>query len=197
MKRRIALKQLGLITAGAMILPSCVKESRKVSIVLKNIAITGDQEVLLADVVGTIIPTTDIPGATDLKIHEFVLRMVDDCHDMESQQKFVTGLSQVDEVTKIRFDKLFSECSAAERLALFGELEEKKEDDEKKEVEKMNDGKENRLSAFYSIAKRHTIRGYLSSEYIMTNVLVHNMIPGRYNGCIEIKDRSDIQTVIG
>ena len=61
----------------------------------------------------------------------------------------------------------------------------------------MADGKENQLPAFYSIAKRHTIRGYLSSEYIMTNVLVYNMIPGRYNGCIEIKDKNDLQTVIG
>ena len=191
MNRRIALKQLGMITAGAMILPSCVKEVRKVSIALKNIVITGDQEALLADVVGTIIPTTDLPGASDLKVHEFVLRMVDDCHDAESRQQFVTGLSQLDEVTKKRFDKSFSECSVEERLALFGELE------EKKEVEKMSDGKENQLPAFYSIAKRHTIRGYLSSEYIMTNVLVYNMIPGRYNGCIEIKDKNDLQTVIG
>jgi Gluconate 2-dehydrogenase subunit 3 len=197
MNRRVALRQLGMITAGAMILPSCVKEARKLSITLKNILITGDQEALLADVVGTIIPTTDIPGASDLRIHEFVLRMVDDCHDAESQQQFVTGLSQLDEVTKKRFDKSFSECSVEERLALFGELEEKKGADEKKEVEKMSDGKENQLPAFYSIAKRHTIRGYLSSEYIMTNVLVHNMIPGRYNGCIEIKDKNDLQTVIG
>ena len=118
MKRRIALKQLGLITAGAMILPSCVKEVRKVSVALKNIAITGDQEGLLAEVVGTIIPNTDIPGASDLKAHEFVLRMVDDCHDAESQQKFVTGLSQVDEVMKKRTGKSFSECSVEERLAV-------------------------------------------------------------------------------
>jgi hypothetical protein len=61
----------------------------------------------------------------------------------------------------------------------------------------MDDGTESQLPAFYSITKRHAIRGFLSSEYIMTNVLVHNMIPGRYNGCIEIKDKSDIQTVIG
>jgi hypothetical protein len=83
MKRRIALKQLGLITAGAMILPTCVKEVREVSIALKNIALTGDQETLLAEFVGTIVPKTDIPGASELKVHEFVLRMVDDCHDKE------------------------------------------------------------------------------------------------------------------
>ncbi len=191
MNRRTALKQVGLLTAGAMLVPACVRKVNEATVALKNIAITGDQEALLADIVGTLIPATDTPGAKELDIHRYVLRMVDDCEDKESQQHFVTGLSQVDEIMETRFDKTFSDCTTEERITLFDELE------EKKTPEKMVDGKESQLSALYSIVKRYAIQGYLSSEYIMTNVLVYNMVPGRFDGCIEIKDKNDIQNVIG
>jgi hypothetical protein len=197
MNRRIALKQLGFITAGAMILPSCVHKARELSIALKNIVITGDQEAVLAEIVQTMIPATDVPGAKDIRVHQFVLRMVDDCYDTETQQKFVTGLAQVDELTKKRFDKSFEDCTDEERLTFLKEMDAQKKSEEKKEPELLTDGKENQFPAFYSLTKKHTVQGYLSSEYIMTNVLVHNMIPGRYNGCVEIKDKNDIQNVIG
>lgn len=191
MNRRIALKQLGFITAGAMILPSCVHQAKEVSIALKNIVITGDQEAVLAEIVQTIIP------ATDIQVHQFVLRMIDDCYDTEDQQKFVTGLTQADELTKKRFDKSFEDCTPGERLAFLQEVEALKKSEENKAPELLADGKENQFPAFYTLTKRHTVQGYLSSEYIMTNVLVHNMIPGRYNGCVEIKDKNDLQNVIG
>lgn len=197
MNRRIALKQMGFIAAGAMILPSCLLKAKEVSIALKNIVITGDQEAILAEIVQTMIPATDIPGARDINVHQFVLRMVDDCHDAETQQKFVTGLAQVNELTKKRFDKSFEDCTQEERLTFLKEVDAQKQTDEQKKPELLKDGKENQFPAFYSVAKRHTVEGYLSSEYIMTNVLVHNMIPGRYNGCVEIKDKNDLQNVIG
>ncbi len=195
MNRRIALKQMGFITAGVMLLPSCIRESRQLSIALKNIVITGDQEAILAGIVETIIPATDIPGAGDLNVHHFVLRMVDDCHETENQQNFVTGLTQLDETTKKRFDKPFEDLTAEEKITFFSELDGKQEPEAKPEP--MADGKESQVRAFYSLVKRHTIQGYLSSEYIMTNVLVHNMIPGRFNGCVQITDKNDIQNVIG
>lgn len=172
-------------------MPACVRETRKISIALKNITITGDQEALLSEFVGTIIPPTDIPGAKELNVHHFVLRMIDDCHDAESQNQFVTGLGQVDEATQRLFGKSFEECTGEERRSLLSELE------DKKEQEVTNDGKESQLPALYTLTKRHTVRGYLTSEYIMTNVLVYNMIPGGFNGCVQIKDKNDIQTVIG
>lgn len=191
MNRRVALKQMGLVTAGVMLLPACVRDVKQVSVALRNIVITGDQEVLLAEIVGTIIPATEIPGAKELNIHQFVLRMVDDCHDAESQQHFVTGLGQVDESSKKQFGKSFEACTVEERLTLLGDLE------ATKEQEIMADGEESQLPTLYSLTKRHTVQGYLRSEYIMTNVLVYNMIPGGFKGCIQIKDKNDIQTVIG
>lgn len=190
MKRRRALKQLGFITAGAMILPSCVQQVREATIPLKNLILNGDQELLLAEIAETIIPVTDIPGAKALNAHHFVLKMIDDCHDKESQLQFVSGLSQVEKAVKAKFDKPFEESSAEERKKFLLELEQQNKD--AKDGEKKED-----LPAFYSMTKRYTTQAFLSSEYVMTNVLKYNMIPGRFEGCVEIKDKNDIQTVIG
>ena len=190
MKRRIALKQLGFITAGAMILPSCVQQAKEATIALKNVIINGDQELLLAEIAETIIPATDIPGAKALNAHHFILKMVDDCLDKESQQQFSSGLSQVEKAVKEKFNKPFEECSLEDRKKFLLELEQKNKDT--KDGEKKED-----LPAFYSITKRYSVQAFLSSEYVMTNVFKYNMIPGRFEGCVEIKDKNDIQTVIG
>src|SRR5688572_19979723 len=118
MKRRIALKQLGFITAGAMILPSCVQHGKEATIELRNIMVNGDQEALLAEIAETIIPATDIPGAKALNVHHFILKMVDDCQGKESQQQFISGLSIIEKAVKEKFDKPFEECSAEDRKSV-------------------------------------------------------------------------------
>ena len=190
MKRRIALKQLGFITAGAMVLPSCVQQAKEATIALKNIIINGDQEMLLAEIAETIIPATDIPGAKALNVHHFILKMVDDCQDKESQQQFISGLSLVEKAVKEKLDKPFDECSSEERKQFFLEFEQKNKD--AKDGEKRED-----LPAFYSLTKQYSAQAFLSSEYVMTNVLKYNMVPGRFEGCVEIKDKNDIQAIIG
>ena len=194
MNRRIALRNLGFITAGALLLPSCGKEVKAVTIALKNIAISGDQEAVLAEIVNTLIPATDIPGAKDFNVHQFVLHMVDDCYSPESQQEFVNGLAQVDGAAEKKYNKSFLACSPEEKAGLINSFDELKD---KKEEGLKADPQAAELASFFSITKGRTIQGYLSSEYIMTKVLVHRMIPGKFSGCVEIKDKNDILTVIG
>ena len=40
---------------------------------------------------------------------------------------------------------------------------------------------------FVRLAKNLTIRGYLSSEYVMTKLTGYEMAPGRYYGCVPVK----------
>jgi hypothetical protein len=96
--RRIALKQLGFITAGVALLPGCVREATKsVSVQLKNIHINGNQEAVLAEIAETLIPTTDTPGAKAMNVQQFILRMVDDCQPAESQKDFEKGLAEFEQ----------------------------------------------------------------------------------------------------
>jgi len=100
LNRRQALKRLAIITAGVSLIPSCMQDKNKASILLKNLQVGGDQEQLLAELAETIIPATDTPGAKDISAHLFVLKMMDDCYTKEDQQKFMRGLEQFEKETK-------------------------------------------------------------------------------------------------
>lgn len=191
MNRRIALKQLGLITAGAALLPACVNEAAKAtSIALKNIKVTGGQEAILAEVADTLIPATDIPGAKAMNLQQFILRMVDDCQSAEAQKDFESGLTAFEESVDKKFGKSFEELAPADRKAFIAEL------DANARTEKENESL-SQLSKFYLMTRRYTIQGFTSSEYVLTNVLPYNMIPGKFLGCVPITDKNDIKTVIG
>ena len=189
MKRREAIKTISLAACGSALFAACVREARHASVSLENMTITGDEEALLAEVCETIIPETDMPGAKTLNIHHFVLKMVDDCHSPKEREDFLMGLRDLDTFSKQTVSKNFSNASEEDREKVLLSI------DQAEPV--LVEGKPSTLPVFYSLTKRHTIQGFAQSQYIMTEVLKHNMIPGRFDGCIEIKDPKDIQTILG
>ena len=90
--RRTAIRHFIFIAGGTVFLPACLQEDGKASVPLKNLKIKASDEKLLSEMVGTIIPATDTPGAKELNGHLFLLKMVDDCTDKEGQQGFVKGM---------------------------------------------------------------------------------------------------------
>lgn len=177
MKRRTAIRQLVVIAGGVALLPSCMDSGGNASIKLSNVSISGEQEKLLAEIAGTIIPKTDTPGAKELEVQLFVLKMLDDCYGKEDQQQFVKGLDALDRVAREHFGSGFVKCTEAQRQELIGEIEGKGELPEE-------------VFAFYRIMKQKTLQGYLNSEYVMTKQLVYEMAPGRYNGYYPVKERA-------
>lgn len=71
---------------------SCSTDSNATSIVLNHIKLTASDEELLSDLVEAIIPKTDSPGAKELNLHLFVMKMLDDCHSEADQTAFLQGL---------------------------------------------------------------------------------------------------------
>lgn len=189
--RRIALKQLGLLTAGAALLPACVKEAPSAaSITLKNLHVTGEQEAVLAEMAETLIPTTDIPGAKSMNTHQFVLRMIDDCQPEETQKDFEKGLAEFQQAVDKKHGKSFDELSPSERKAFLTGI------DATAKAEREKDNL-SAVSGFYSLVRRYTIQGFTSSEYVLTNVFHYNMIPGKFVGCVPVTDKNDLKTVLG
>jgi len=156
MNRRTALKQLFIVAGGLVIASSCTQGGKGTSIVLENIKLSAADESLIGDLVEAIIPKTDSPGAKELNLHLFVMKMLDDCHSPEDQQAFLAGL-KLAKKAELKTD--------SERLAYLNGLE--------KDV-------------FYEILKKRTIQGYLNSEYVMKNKLVYELVPGRYNGAVKV-----------
>lgn len=167
MNRRAALRTLLYIAGGTLVLPACFRESGKASIDLTNLSITESDEQLLAELTETLIPATDTPGGKELLLHLFVLKMVDDCHTPEEQEQFTKGLSAFSNWSREELGAEFAVADADRRTALLSKIDENADED---------------LKQFFSITKRRAIQGYLNSQYVMTNLVKYELVPGRYNG---------------
>lgn len=179
MQRRTALKNLLLFAGGTMLLPSCLHEDKKASIPLDHIKLSAEQEQLLAEIAETFIPKTDTPGAKELGVHQFAITMLDDCYDKETQDKFMKGLGEINKLSEKAFGKSFIESSSAQREQLLARIEKKEFGED--------------VLPFYSTMKNLTIQGFVKSKYVMSNLLVYELVPGRFHGSFPIKNVTRFQ----
>ena len=172
MNRRTAIRNVIIISAGAGLLPSCVSDDKSV-IGLKNISVSSSQEKMLAALTESIIPKTKaFIGASDLKAHEFLLTMMDDCNSPEDQKKFTEGLKAFDKLSHDKFGQLFTSYTAKQKKELLQAIESKK------------DIPEDALK-FYGTVKRYTIQSFTSSKEYLTDIRKYKIVPGAdFKGCV-------------
>ena len=201
MNRRTVIKNLALVIGGAVLLPSCKHKDGTSYVQLKHVNINSDQQNLIADIAETIIPKTNTPGAKDLNLPAFVLKMLDDCYTKKDQQKFMAGLSQFDEMVKKKYNSSFSDLDIKQREDLLNTFEKsiKPEKDPQKSIKPVSDAQKSidapkkkpdvpPLNFFYGAVKQQTIFGYTNSQYFMTKQIVYELIPGRYNAHFPVKN---------
>jgi hypothetical protein len=173
MHRRIWIKQVLIVGGGVLILPACNNEEGASSVALRNISITRKEEGLLSEIAETIIPATDTPGAKALNLHQFVLKMMDDCYDNEEQKKILTGFKEFDNYCKKTTGNRFVDLSKENKLSTL------------KAIGK-GQAPNNDLKFFLDQVRRWTIRGYDSSEYVLTKINPYQLAPGHFEGCKQI-----------
>ncbi|PLK43060.1 gluconate 2-dehydrogenase subunit 3 family protein [Emticicia sp. TH156] len=172
MQRRAALRTFALSIGSTLVLPSWANAWSKETLHQSNLILSSSQEALLAEIVETIIPKTDTPGAKELNLNKFVTLMVADCFDANAQDTFNKGLQKVDTLAASEYSKPFIEADTKLRLAVLNKMAVSDNETDK---------------GFIRLVKNLTIQGYLNSEYVMTNLRVHEFIPGRYHGCVPVK----------
>jgi len=177
MKRRLALKHMVMTAAAVAILPSCVFEKKKVSISLKKLQVTGDQEEQLAEICDTMIPTTDTPGAKGVGAHLFVLKMMDDCYDKATQDQFKKGLEKIDHESDKKFGRSFVKCSPEERMQVLATFDKKATPSLTEDVD------------FFPLLKQLTIEAYVTSQYVMQDVEGFKLVPGHFYGCVDVQKK--------
>jgi hypothetical protein len=161
------------MAGGAAVLPSCLHKEGKASILLKNMNITAEQEVMLAEFAETLIPASATPGAKDTYAHLFALRMLDDCYEKAEQQVFTKGLKAVEDMVEDKHKTGFAKATAAQRADVLTTLENKK-------------GSED-AQGFYKLMKNLTIQGWLTSKPVMGGIFNYELVPGRYNPAFPVK----------
>ena len=177
MQRRTLIKQLAFASGALMLIPSCMEDRSKASMLLKNISIDREEEMMMADLAEAIIPKTETPGAKDIGAHLFALMMVDDCYKAADQQKFVAGLKAFEIATKEQFGKSFNKCSMEEREILLNDLEAKNTENAD-------------LQYFYSNTKGLVIQAYTTSKFYLSEVQVYKLVPGKFYGCVPLNKAS-------
>lgn len=171
--RRTAIKQLLFVSAGVALLPQCMEDKSKASVILKNFAIDARQETMLAEIAETIIPKTDTPGAKDISAHLFALKMVDDCYKKEDRDKFVKGITAFESFAIQQAGKPFTDADAVVKEKVIAALNA----DNKSETD---------LGFFYQSMKRLTIQAYTTSQFYLTKVSVYQLVPGPFKGCVPV-----------
>jgi hypothetical protein len=177
MDRRSGIKTLLIISAGAVLIPSCLQDDKKSTLTLQNIQVDSKDQELLATLSDTIIPKTDTPGARDVSAHLFALMMVDDCYPPDSREKFVKGMKGFEKLSKKKFDKSFVKASSEEKTQLLNTIANK-------------NGADENVAFFYNNMKWLTIQAFTSSQYYLTKVQVYQLVPGKFYGCVPVNKSS-------
>lgn len=125
---------------------------------------SADQDALLKNWMGVIIPESSIPGAVSLGVPAFVKVMLRDCYEPSSAELLTKALANLPAIEKV---------AESEKEQLFFQIENGKMGADAKKA--------------MATLKGLTIRGYMTTEYVMVNHLNYVMAPGFFNGCEPIK----------
>jgi len=206
MDRRVALKNMGLAlgyTVATPTLLSLVQGCKNVETVnWTPDFFTKEQGNVLHKLVDIILPKTDTPSASEVNVHIFIDRFINEI--MEDVEQSITKLSFEKFIAKALKDSGKDEANdltsedlepvLAEALQLSEEEEILNEELTIKNPSAMIKGENDAVAdepVSYNFAKNlrdMTIWGYKTSEYIGEEVLAYLPVPGEYIGCGDLNE---------
>jgi hypothetical protein len=135
---------------------------------------------ILASLADTIIPGTDSPGARECGVHDFIIKMIKECTDIMTQNKFLEGLHDLEAFAQSTYGKSFPACSGDEREQMLRNVEDKDRPwpGLAGKVQKKYLG-----SPFFVTLKRYSVIGYCTSEGGATRALRYSHVPIKYIAC--------------
>jgi hypothetical protein len=172
MDRRKAIKNLAIVSGGLITLPQWMVSCGLSYSAVHQTSFSIVEQKIMESVTDTIIPAGNSIGALSVGVDKFLQKLIDDCHEKDVQENIKTQLKGLEESAKTTHKKSFAECKQPEREALllkFSRSENKSEKD------------------FFNLIKSETIRGFNTSQKVMTEYLGYKVAPGNYYGCIDVK----------
>lgn len=203
MDRRDAVKSVAFLLGGALSATTIgvFLEGCNTSTDTKGSNLfSAEQDQMITELADIIIPTTKTPGAKAAGVGPFISMMVKDCYPKEAQDVFVKGLEDLEARSKKEYGSSFVKITVKEREQLVGKLRDETVAAQKAENEKNAAQPAAKLTApkpagdkygakpnFFLITRDLTLLGYWSSEIGATQALEYVEIPGRYDGCVDLK----------
>lgn len=168
------MKSLAITVWGMMALPGCRPGEDGEGIALvRSLPLSDQQKLCLEKMVDTFLPDTDTLGAVQLNIHRFLDKLIANCYPEEEQKSFINGLDILEGKAQDLFSKSFGSLENLQRESVLLGLDNEENAEEK---------------AFFDFSKEQVILAYTSSEYFLTNFTNYEMIPGGYDGCVDVPE---------
>lgn len=120
-----------------------------------------------------ILPETDTPGATTVKVNEFIDVLLTEWYQASERDGLLGGLAAIDARSREAHGAAFVSLSSANQTALLQSLD-------------GADGPDGSAEWAFARVKDLTIYGYFTSEVVMKDVIHTNVIPGRHDGCVPV-----------
>jgi hypothetical protein len=156
--RRNWVKGMALATLGSVVFTDLNAANAP------RIQWSADQDQLLQAWMGVIIPESSIPGAVSLGVPAYVKVMLRDCYEPSTSTTLMKVLAALPSIEKV---------SESEKEQLFFQIEQGKQGSDAQKA--------------MATLKGLTIRGYMTTEYVMVNHMNYVMAPGFFNGCEPLK----------
>lgn len=185
MKRRDALKNLGLATGFFVATPAIVSLLQSCTSEVKTWIpefFSTEQGVVLTKMVDIILPKTEkLPSALELNIPQFIDKFMNEVLEDEDQAHVKTAFNTIVTIlkTNLKEDEGVDKLTEAHYKSLLDTYMLIKEDiDEEREANP--ESLEMTKSEFLNSIKWMTVNAYVNSEEIGKNVLVYDAIPSQY-----------------
>jgi hypothetical protein len=183
MKRRAALKNLGLATGFFAITPSVVSLLQSCTSNAEAWVpelFTEEQGRVLTKLVDIILPKTEsLPSANELNVPQFIDKYYQQVLDNENKNKITSAFKDVIEVLKVQPEDKIDDVSEDSFIKLLDDYMLLKTDVDK-EREANPESLSYTKSEFLNELKFITIRAYLTTEQMGENVLVYDPVPSQY-----------------
>ena len=206
MDRRKALKTIGYGSGAITLTPAVVGlfhscQNNSSNFVLEYF--NKKQFAIVSQLMELILPETEIPGAINLKLPEFLDGYINTIYSEEDQKKISKGLDSFIDVAlfdtaKSKADKLTNE-DLDFQLAKYLKADVKKKNSWKKEYSDYQKALKNKSNSpklpsealaygFANQLRSLSITAFRTNEYIGENVLAYAPIPGEQRGCVDLME---------
>ncbi|MFH5833590.1 gluconate 2-dehydrogenase subunit 3 family protein [Halalkalibaculum sp. DA3122] len=179
MNRRDALKQIALLSGGALsmstitaVMSGCSAETGTAGYTPQTLS--SHQDELVTAISELIIPATDTPGAKAANVNQFIDKMLTDWNYENEREHFLAGLDGIDQTSRELHGSEFLELTEEQQISVLQQKEQEAKNDSMPDTD---------LKPFFAMMKEYTLVGYYTSEIGATQELEWNHVAGRYDGC--------------
>ncbi|MEJ2585359.1 MAG: gluconate 2-dehydrogenase subunit 3 family protein [Robiginitalea sp.] len=209
MDRRIALKNMGLALGYTVATPtlinlmqSCKQDTAPL---WTPVFFSPEEGSVLMHLADLILPKTDTPSATEVDVHKFIDKYLDEVSPEGEQSFMKMGMDRfIEKALADNGKETASDLGAEDLEPLLAASLEKKEAEEERAIfetlmsynEAIANGEPAELDedvaryAFATQLRDGVISAYKTSEYVGEEVLAYLQIPGGYIGCGDLDELS-------